>query len=168
MPATITIRPAQPGDLDRVSTLLSRSYRALLAPDYEPAVLRDALPLITRARPQLMRCGTYFIAADDTGRALAAGGWTDATPSGAAGLTGIGHARHVATDPDHTGRGLARRVLETTMASARDAGVRHLHCQSTLTARGFYERLGFETRGRIDIRLMPGVYFPAYHLRLEL
>ncbi|WP_375692023.1 GNAT family N-acetyltransferase [Pseudooceanicola sp. LIPI14-2-Ac024] len=167
MAPTITIRPAVPGDLDRVSTLLARSYRALLAPDYAPQVLRDALPYLTRANPRLMRCGTYFVAVDDDGRPLAAGGWTDASPHGAAGRRGEGHVRHVATDPDHAGAGMGRKLMEKVFASAEAAGVDVLHCQSTLTAQPFYRALGFEPRGRIDIRIVPGVWFPAIQMKRQ-
>ena len=37
--ADIEIRPAMPADTEGVSRLLARSYRALLAPDYDPALL---------------------------------------------------------------------------------------------------------------------------------
>lgn len=165
MSHTITIRTARPGDLDRVSTMLARSYRALLAADYAPDVLREALPHLTRANPGLMRCGTYFVALDEDDRPLAAGGWTDASPHGAAGRRGEGHVRHVATDPDRARQGLGRRLMTHVLASARDAGVDMLHCQSTLTAQPFYRALGFENCGRIDIRIAPGVWFPAMQMR---
>lgn len=162
---TITIRPAVPGDLERVSTMLARSYRALLAPDYAPEVLRDALPYLTRANPALMRCGTYFIAFDGDGRPLAAGGWTDTSPYGAAGRRSEGHIRHVACDPDKARTGLGRRLMGEVMASAEAAGISLLHCQSTLTAQPFYKALGFENGGRIDVRIAPGVWFPAVQMR---
>ena len=164
---TITIRPAVPGDLERVSTMLARSYRALLAADYAPDVLRDALPHLTRANPRLMRCGTYFVAIDQDGRPLAAGGWTDTSPHGSVGRRSEGHVRHVATDPDCVRRGLGRRLMAEVLASAEAAGIRRLHCQSTLTAQPFYRSLGFEIGGRIDIRIAPGVWFPAVQMRRQ-
>lgn len=57
-PEKAVVRPAMPADTENVSRVLARSYRALLAEDYEPALLREALPLISRARPSLMSCGT--------------------------------------------------------------------------------------------------------------
>lgn len=165
MSHAITIRPACPDDYDRVSTLIARSYRALLADAYTPSVLRDALPLITRANPQLLRCGTYFLALDGANRPLAAGGWTDASPHGAPGRRGEGHVRHVATDPDIAMRGVGRRVMDHVLHSAASAGITLLHCQSTLNARGFYAKFGFQSRGQIDIRLTPGVLFPAVQMR---
>ena len=168
MPPTITIRPACPDDQSRLSTMISRSYRALLAADYDPALLRLTLPLLTVPRPQLLRSGTYFVAVDDTGRVLSAGGWTDSRPNGSPGRRGEGHVRHVATDPDHLGRGLGRRVIETAAASARASGIDRLSCQSTLTAERFYSALGFTSCGRVDVRLEPGLYFPSVMMQRSL
>ncbi len=162
------IRPATQDDHDAVSTLLARSYRALLAPDYPAALLREALPLITRANPGLLRCGTYFVAVDPgTGRVLAAGGWTDISPAGHPGRRGEGHIRHVATDPEAARRGLGRDIMRHVVRSAAQVGVTRLHCLSTLTARPFYGALGFGLLGGIVIRLAPGVHFPAVHMRGE-
>lgn len=162
---TIQIRPAAHGDIDRVGTLLGRSYRALLAPDYHPEVLREALPLLTQPRSSLLNCGTYFVAVEDEGRVIAAGGWTDFSPYGRPGRRGEGHIRHVAVDPDHARRGLGRKLFEAVLGSAAAAGVTLLRCQSTLTALPFYRSQGFVAAGRIEIRLAPGIYFPAVQMR---
>ena len=162
---TIQIRPAAPGDIDRVTTMLGRSYRALLAPDYHPAVLHEALPLLAQARPSLMNCGTYFLAVEEDGRVVAAGGWTDFSPHGRPGRRGEGHVRHVAVDPDQARRGLGRALMRRVLSSAEAAGVTLLRCKSTLTAVPFYRDLGFVPTGRIEVRLSPGVYFPAVQMR---
>ena len=147
--------------------MLARSYRALLAPDYEPSLLRDALPLISVARPSLLSCGTYFVAEHDD-RILAAGGWTDLSPHGAPGRAGVGHIRHVACDPSVTRKGVTSRLMTQVLNSARAAGVTELRCQSTLTAVPFYESQGFGVLGRIDVRLPTGVLFPAMQMvRIE-
>ncbi|WP_163847252.1 GNAT family N-acetyltransferase [Pseudooceanicola aestuarii] len=164
LPDDLLIRPALPADTEAVSRMLARSYRALLAPDYAPALLREALPLISQARPSLLSCGTYFVAESDD-RILAAGGWTDFSPHGSPGRTGEGHLRHVATDPMLVRAGLGRRILTRILSSARAAGVRRLHCQATLTAVPFYAALGFERVARIDVRLPTGVLFPAVQMR---
>lgn len=162
----IVIRPAMPADTESIARMLARSYRALLASDYEPSLLREALPLLAQAQPRLLTCGTYFIAEQDD-RVLAAGGWTDFSPHGAAGLPGQGHIRHVATDPDAARQGLGRKVLERVIRSASAAGISVLHCQSTLTAVPFYESLGFRKRAGIEVRLPTGVLFPAVQMRRE-
>ncbi|MEE4118580.1 MAG: hypothetical protein V2I65_06165 [Paracoccaceae bacterium] len=76
MAETITIRATGVGDIAAIDALLARSYPALLRNDYPPSVMVTAVPLIARARPELVTCGTYYVAEDIAGRVLAAGGWT--------------------------------------------------------------------------------------------
>ncbi|GAB5449068.1 GNAT family N-acetyltransferase [Gymnodinialimonas sp.] len=159
----MTIRATNTGDLGRVDALLEASYPVLLKPHYAPSVLVTCLPLITRAQPALLRSGTYYIAEDEDGP-LAAGGWTHGAPQGGVGPRDVGHIRHVVTHPKALRRGLARALLERSFRAARTSGVRWMMCQSTLTAEPFYATMGFQRRGEIDIRLRPGISFPAVEM----
>jgi GNAT superfamily N-acetyltransferase len=154
------LRPARPEDAPAVSALLARSYPALLAPDYDPAVLAAALPIITRAQAGLLASGTWFVI-DSGGDLLAAGGWTAAPPGGGAPRAGVGHIRHVVTDPAHTRRGLARAVLTQALDQAQAAGMTAMHCLSTRTAVPFYASMGFKDCGPVPVTLPGGVIFPA-------
>jgi GNAT superfamily N-acetyltransferase len=168
MSSEISIRPARPDDRSAVTQLFRRSYPPLLAADYDPAVLRAALPLITTAQPGLLGCGTYFVAENEAGRIVGAGGWTDISPSRGVGADRQGHMRHVATDPAVLRQGVARRLLAVTLASARDFGMERLHCMSTRTAVQFYRAMGFDPLGEIELTLAPGVYFPAVQMQRGL
>ncbi|MBY4895249.1 GNAT family N-acetyltransferase [Rhodobacteraceae bacterium N5(2021)] len=159
----MTIRATNTGDLARVDALLAASYPVLLKPDYAPSTLVTCLPLITRAQPELLRSGTYYIAEDDDGP-LAAGGWTHGAPQGGVGPRDVGHIRHVVTHPKALRRGLARALLERSFRAARMSGVRWMMCQSTRTAEPFYASMGFQRRGEIEIRLRPGIGFPAVEM----
>ena len=64
MTQDIFLRVATPADLAAVDALLARSYPRLLAADYPPSVLVTALPLISRARPELLASGTYYVVED--------------------------------------------------------------------------------------------------------
>jgi GNAT superfamily N-acetyltransferase len=160
----ITIRATGAGDLPAIDALLCASYPVLLKPDYPPSVLVTCLPLISRAQPGLLRSGTYYMAADADGRALAAGGWTHSAPQGGVGPRDVGHVRHVVTHPDATRRGLARAILGRCFAAARNSGVRWMMCQSTRTAEPFYTAMGFQRRGEIEVMLRPGIGFPAVEM----
>ena len=166
MAATVTIRPATPADLPRVDALLARSYPRLLARDYPPSVLVAVVPAIGRAKPALLASGTYWLAEAD-GAVLAVGGWTAAAPSGG-GTPGIGHVRHVATDPDHTRRGHARAVMARAMAQAAARGVRRLECLSTRTAVPFYAALGFRAAEALDVPIGGAIPFPAIRMTARL
>ncbi len=168
MPQEITIRPTTVRDMTRIDQLLADSYRSLLKADYPPSVLVTALPVITRANPSLLRCGTYYMAEDAEGRALAAGGWTHAAPQGHGGAAHVAHIRHVATHPKATRRGLAGRLIAESFRAAKAAGVGLMMCQSTRTAVPFYQACGFAVRSEITIQLRPGIHFPAVEMACRL
>jgi GNAT superfamily N-acetyltransferase len=156
---SFSVRPSITADLPAVDALLARSYPKLLKADYAPSVLVTALPLISRARPELIGCGTYYVAEED-GQILGAGGWT---------LDRIradkGHIRHVVTDDRALRRGVGRAILDLAMETARQSGVVELECASTLTAVPFYAAVGFECEREMDISLAPGIHFPAVRMR---
>ena len=167
-PPPFTIRRAHPEDAAPLGRLLARSYARLLAPDYAPGVLATALPRITRAQPELLSAPGYLVAETGGGEILAAGGWTWRGPAGGAAPLDWGHVRHVAVHPDMAGCGLGRLILTQALDEARGAGARVLACFSTLTARGFYARMGFADLGEVELSLGPGIGFPAVQMRKVL
>jgi GNAT superfamily N-acetyltransferase len=157
---TPDIRPTSLADLAAVDALLARSYPRLLRADYAPSVLVTALPIISKAQPDLLMSSTYFVAEID-GAIVAAGGWTQAAPGTGRGVHGVGHIRHVVSDPDHLRKGHASAVMDYVMLHAKGSGMAVLQCQSTLTAEPFYASLGFTFKGDLNIALRPGIDFPA-------
>ncbi|WP_204115715.1 GNAT family N-acetyltransferase [Shimia biformata] len=162
------IRLASSGDAPAVTRLFRQSYPDLLPRDYDAALLRAALPLITTAQPALLTSGTYYVAESDTGEIVGAGGWTDISPSRGVARAGEGHMRHVAVHPGHLRRGIARAILARAETSARGFGLERLKCLSTLTAERFYASVGFQRLGVIDLTLAPGVHFPAVQMERVL
>ena len=159
---TYHIRPSRIEDLAAVDALLARSYPKLLKADYPPSVLVTALPIISRAQPDLLRCGTYYVAEED-GHILGAGGWTRDKAQ-----HDKGHIRHVASDDRHQRRGIARALLEQSFETAKNADVREVECWSTLTAERFYQSMGFETLGLMDVTLAGGISFPSLRMMRRL
>lgn len=173
MASTITIRRATPGDLAAVDRLLARSYPRLLAADYPPSVMVLAVPIIARARPELLASGRYFLALDQAEQVVGAGGWSFGHPGGSAGVQGTvatdtGHVRHVATDPNVVRAGVGRKLMGEAMADAARAGVRRMECLSTLTAVPFYQALGFRMVAATEVTLQPGIVFPAVRMLADL
>ena len=164
----LTIRLAAPADLAEVDALLAHSYPRLLAPDYAPSVLVLALPIISRARPELLACGSYFVALDGNGRMVGAGGWTRGAPEGGDAAQRIGHVRHVVTRAGEVRRGIGRALMGCAMEDAAAEGIRRLDCLSTRTAVPFYEAMGFRALGPVDVPLRPGIVFPAVRMRCDL
>lgn len=165
MALSFTVRAARPSDAAAVTRLLERSYGTLLAPDYDAEVLARALPAMTRANPKLLACPTWYVAQIQGGQRDGdlggCGGWTPDRPGTGEREPGLGHVRHFGTDPDLTGNGIARALLEQTIAQAGAAGFDRLECFSTITAEPFYARLGFRTVERVDVAMGPGVSLPS-------
>lgn len=156
------VRPSTKADLAAVDALLARSYPKLLKADYPPSVLVTALPLISRAQPDLLVCGTYYVAEED-GVILGAGGWTPDRRDPA-----LGHIRHVVTDDRALRRGVGRALMERSFADARAAGVRRMSCSATRTAEAFYQAQGFVTLGPMEVPLTGGIAFPAIRMMRDL
>ena len=158
----MNIRPTTIADLAVVDALLARSYPKLLKADYPPSVLVTVLPVIARAQPKLLRCGTYYVVEED-GQVLGAGGWTPDRTDPA-----LGHIRHVATDDRALRRGVGRRLLNHCFDTARAAGVQRMECWATLTAERFYQAVGFQTVGPMDVTLEGGIRFPSLRMLRDL
>ena len=156
------IRATTMADLAAVDALLARSYPKLLKADYPPSVLVTALPIIARAQPKLLACGTYFLLEED-GVVLGVGGWTPDRQD-----VILGHIRHVATDDRAVRRGVGRALMAHCSDTARAAGVRRMECWATLTAEQFYQACGFETVGPIDVTLEGGISFPSLRMVRDL
>jgi GNAT superfamily N-acetyltransferase len=168
MDQTLTLRRSRPEDLADVDALLARCFPRLLSRDYPPSVMVTAVPLMSRARPGLVGSPGYFVAADPEGRIVAAGGWSSGPRDRGVRGAGLGHVRHVATDPDLVRRGIGRALMRRVLQDAAGAGVGVMECLATRTAEPFYAALGFRRIGAVDVTLQPGIVFPAVRMVHQL
>jgi len=174
MGQTVILRRAGIGDVSAVDQLLIQSYPRLLSRDYAPSIMVMAVPLLCRARPELLRSGRFFLAEASNGTLLAAGGWSLQPGRGAKGQEGaqegghMGSVRHVATHPGVARQGIGRTLMEKVMADARGEGMGWLDCLSTRTAVPFYRALGFRELYPTEITLRPGIVFPAIRMMRDL
>lgn len=156
---TLTLRKSTSIDISAIDALLSRSYRKLLKGSYPPSLQVTAIPLISRANPSLIISGTYFVTEDTDNLILGVGGWTRSIRG-----PGIADVRHLATDPDYTRSGVARRTMGGIIENAKAAGARQLDCLATRNAVSFYEAMGFEINRNVTISLRPGIDFPVVRM----
>lgn len=156
------IRPTTKADLAAVDALLARTYPKLLKADYPASVLVTALPVISRAQPDLLACGTYYVV-EDAGVILGAGGWTRDRKD-----RSLGHIRHVVTDDRALRRGVGRLLMTHCFDVARNAGVTRMECWATRTAVPFYAAVGFQEVGLIDVPLGAGISFPSVRMMRDL
>ncbi|WGV17651.1 GNAT family N-acetyltransferase [Fuscovulum ytuae] len=168
MDHTLTLRRARPADLAAVDRLLSRSYPRLLKGDYPPSVLVTALPIISRARPELLASGRYFLAEAEDGQVIGAGGWSAAVQSSGEVAPQTAHIRHVAVDPSRLRQGVGSAVMSEVIVDTLRHGIRWLDCMSTRTAIPFYDALGFRVLHEVDVPLAPGIVFPAVRMMRQI
>ena len=127
----LTIRPATAADVAAVSDLIRRTVRLSNAPDYGVAVAE-------------------LIAADHgpdkVARRLAERDvFVCVEGARIVGTIGLGGDRlhSLFVEPGLQGKGIGARLVAHLEAHARAAGVVELRLASSITARGFYERLGY-------------------------
>lgn len=157
----LALRVTTGSDRAAVGGLLKASYPALMPAGYEPGVLDAAMPVLTRPNPLLLDSGTFFLVETRDGEAVGCGGWTAERPGKADVVAGLGHIRHFAIHPGHTGRGVGRWLYEACVHQARREGIRRLECYASLNAEGFYAALGFERIRQVDIQLGSRIALPA-------
>ncbi len=173
MAETLHIRTARPGDQQALDRLFGQSYPALLKTAYPPSIMVTAVPLISRAKPELIVSGSYFVVtcADgaEEGCIVGAGGWTARERgTGRVGVSATGHVRHVVTDHRRVRQGIGRALMGHVIETARGAGMSRLDCLSTLNAEAFYRACGFETREPVTVPLRAGIDFPAIRMQRSL
>ena len=124
-----------------------------------------ALPLITRANPDLLGSGTYYVACSE--RRLDHGrGWAGRrhSPTGRNETATNGNIRHFGTDPDQARRGIGRALMARCLEEAAATGLKELNCYSTLNGERFYAACGFRTVEPFDVKLPGGVIFPSVRM----
>ena len=125
------IRRATRDDVDALAELIDRTVVQSNAPDYPPATLAELRAFANPARLlELMADRECFVAV--------AGGRIVGTIS-----LGGERLRQMYVAPEIQKGGLGRQLVEFLEAHARAQGIAELALHSSLTARGFYERMGY-------------------------
>ncbi len=94
---------------------------------------------------------------------------TAAEPAGYAQLdAGAGVIRSIYVVPGQARRGVGRRLADTMLAAARDAGLAQVELDSSLNAVPFYEALGFTRLGNVEHGLRDGVILPCVRMAKRL
>ncbi|WP_047147794.1 GNAT family N-acetyltransferase [Aquamicrobium sp. LC103] len=163
----IRIRTATSEDLDTLSELIAASYATLRESGYETQALEAAMPKMSRANPDLLSSGTYFVAEVD-GVPAGCGGWTTAKPGTGEIVDGVAHIRHFATHPRFVRMGIARLLLDRCLAEAHATGARLMKSQSTLSGERFYAAAGFRRIGEVEVEFAPGIILPAIEMERAL
>jgi GNAT superfamily N-acetyltransferase len=132
----VKIRPLEAGDFPGISDLIRNTLLVSNLPDYD---LQTILELSASFSEQEIRAligrREFFVYEQEEGRL-----------EGVIGLEGTG-VYDFFVAPDRQGRGVGRALLSFVEELARRRGIEELHLSSSLTAVGFYERLGYRRTG---------------------
>lgn len=154
------VRVATTKDMQGIDALLGRSYSSLMPSAYRADVLALALPAMTRAKPELIASGSFYVA-ETAGSIVGCGGWTSAPPGDGATVDGLVHARHFAVDPDRARTGIGRAIFERVSNDACAVGAVRIQALSSLNAEQFYKRMGLDRLDLIPVPMGPGIEFPV-------
>ncbi len=173
------LRLARRGDIEAISTLISRSVMALMSRGYADAALRESVGALFGVDGQIIDDGTYYVA-EREGAIVGAGGWSfrrvlfggDATgerdEARADPATDAAHIRAYYVDPGHARSGLGTLILRRSETEAAKMGFRRLALGATLTAVSFYERHGYVAGERFTFALPSGFPFTLRHMAKSL
>ena len=135
----VTIRRAGQGDADAISRLIRLTVRQSNGADYPADVIERVVAGFDRQNvARLISQRQVFVA--QVGSALL----------GTASLEGD-VVRSVFVQPDAQGSGLGRALMDKLEWVARDEGISRLRVPASLTARGFYESLGYQVVRTISL-----------------
>jgi len=165
------VRPATPADAEAVDNLLRDSYENLLKANYNEDILKLALPKITKAREELLTCGTWYVVEDPEDGSLAGcGGWSLQSPAQAEDKV-FAHLRHFGTRSDMTRKGIGQAIWKQSWEDitklSRDGTKTTLEVLSSLTAEPFYASCGFQKIKECTLPLSPECKFPCVLMRRD-
>jgi GNAT superfamily N-acetyltransferase len=176
----LRLRPATPGDIPRLRSLIELSVRALSAPYYTGAQIESALRYVFGPDTQLIADRTYYLLETEAGELVAAGGWSRRrTLYGGDQMKGTddpvlepateaARIRAFFVHPAWARRGLGRRLFERCAEDAASAGFRKLELVATLPGEPLYQALGFAPLERAAVSLPDGETLPVVRMARPL
>jgi N-acetylglutamate synthase-like GNAT family acetyltransferase len=133
----IEIRPARASDAPAISRVIISALHVSNARDYAPEVIERVEQSFSVERVAQLIDTRQVLVAERNRQLL-----------GTASLDGE-VVRTVFIDPPMQGQGIGRLLMLAITRLAREQGIAELLVPSSLTARGFYQRLGFELQREV-------------------
>src|SRR5207248_3280421 len=147
----------RPDDAAALLVLFRDTIRRVNSRDYSPDQIRAwASDDIDPAGWASRFAGRFAVVAEETGR-----------PVGFAELESDGHIGRVYVSADHQRRGIGRSLLEAAVAEARRLGIVRLYSEVSITARPFFEALGFAVLAPQTV-MCRGAEFVNYRMERNL
>jgi predicted N-acetyltransferase YhbS len=144
----IGVRPANTPDKAAIENLHARSLRGLSVGHYHAQQV-EAIIAAGTLDESLLEEGHYFVA-ESGGEIVGCAGWSLRLPGYLAGSKSntdpdVPRLRAVFVDPDHTRKGVARRLVHYVETDLMASGYPVVALDSMLSAVAFYRALGYRT-----------------------
>ncbi len=150
----IDLRLYDPADLPAVAHIFARAIRETAAADYDPAQIAAWSRFDPAAWSAQRAARTTLVAR------------IDGAPAGFADLEADGHLDRLYVHPAHGRRGVARCLVAVVEARAVTLGLDALHTEASLTARPFFEAVGFRVLAEETVE-RGGQRFQRYRMRKD-
>lgn len=146
------VRQFEPEDAERLSELIARNFQQVLVQDYPIEAIETWVAVFTPER-LIEESRRQFMVVGMVGNELV----------GLASLDGD-RVRNVFVDVARHRTGIGKALMTAVEAHARERHVKTIYLMAAVSARGFYEKLGFRVVKRID-RDLNGI--PVPEVRME-
>ena len=131
----MTVTPFSGRYAGATARLIARTLQVSCARDYPPQVIDNLRTAYAARGLRAMARSRDILLAFEDDRLVGTGALEGSTLQG------------LFVDPDAQGRGIGRALMAQLSSMARERGLPELRLGSSLTAVGFYERLGFRREG---------------------
>lgn len=140
----ISTRPFRPGDEKDVANVIRRTLEISNKDDYSPDFIRANIeshsPDVVAAQAR----DAHFYVVTDRKKIIGCGGIT-----GYWGSTEESYIMSVFVLPEYQGRGIGKRIVETLESDEYFTRARRTEVGSSITAVGFYRKMGYEFKNGI-------------------
>jgi N-acetylglutamate synthase-like GNAT family acetyltransferase len=177
---SFALRVAREDDIPALEALIPLSVRRLQAAHYSEEQMAAALGPVFGVDRELIRDGTYFVAASGRG-IVGCGGWSRRRT-----LFGGDHGRSEVESPpldpnrdaariraffvhpDWARRGIGRRILQACEAAIAAAGFRTVELVATLAGEPLYASFAYQATERFEIPLDGSLRLPVVRMTKSL
>ena len=157
MPGMLRIRPATTADLGAIGPLRQLSARILTGGHYAEVDIDGALASGS-LDSEMIEAGSFFVATIGE-QLVGTAAWS---PSES--IDGAAVVRSVYVHPKVAGTGVGQKLMHVVECHAAHAGCERFELQSSLSAVGFYLRLGYHDVEQCQCTLNNGVELPVVQM----